>query len=129
VVEIMKSPTVSIITDGLLAGNMPHPRTYGTCPRILGRYVREQKVMSWEEAVRKMTSLPARKLRLKKKGMIAEHYDADIVVFDPGTVIDTSTYEAPRTFPDGIDWVIVNGTIVVKNGEHTGARPGNTIRD
>ena len=129
VVEIMKSPTVSIITDGLLGGNMPHPRTYGTCPRILGRYVREQKVMSWEEAVRKMTSLPARKLRLKKKGMIAEHYDADIVVFDPGTVIDTSTYKAPRTFPDGIDWVIVNGKIVVQNGEHTGARPGKTIRD
>ncbi len=129
VVEIMKSPTVSIITDGLLGGNMPHPRTYGTCPRILGRYVREQKVMSWEEAVRKMTSLPARKLRLNNKGMIAEQYDADVVVFDPETVIDTSTYEAPRTFPDGIDWVIINGKIVVKDGEHTGARHGITIRD
>lgn len=129
VVQIMASPTVSIITDGLLGGNMPHPRVYGTCPRILGKYVREKKVMSWEEAVRKMTSLPARKLRLKNKGMIAEQYDADVVVFDPETVIDTSTYESPRTFPKGIDWVIVNGKVVVKNGEHTGARHGKTIRD
>ncbi|MCP4630298.1 MAG: D-aminoacylase [bacterium] len=129
VVEIMSSPTVSFITDGLLGGNMPHPRTYGTCPRILGRYVREQQVMSWEEAVRKMTSLPARKLRLKNKGMIAERYDADIVVFDPATVIDTSTYEAPRSFPDGIDWVVVNGQVVVKDGEHTGVRNGKAIRE
>jgi N-acyl-D-amino-acid deacylase len=129
VLEIMRSPTVSFITDGLLGGKMPHPRTYGTCPRILGRYVRKQQVMSWEEAVRKMTSLPARKLRLKNKGMIAEQYDADIVVFDPETVIDTSTYEAPRSFPDGIDWVIVNGKVVVKDGEHTGLRNGKTIRD
>lgn len=129
VVEIMKSPTVSIITDGLLGGSMPHPRTYGTCPRILGRYVREQKVLRWEEAVRKMTSLPAQKLRLKRKGLIAEQYDADVVIFDPKTVMDTSTYESPRSFPDGIDWVIVNGNIVVKNGEHTGERHGKTIRD
>ena len=129
VVEIMSSPTVSFITDGLLGGSKPHPRTYGTCPRILGRYVREQKVMSWEEAVRKMTSLPARKLRLKNKGMLAEHYDADVVVFDPKTVIDTSTYETPRSFPEGIDWVIVNGKVVVKDGEHTGVRNGKTIRD
>ena len=129
VVEIMSSPTVSFITDGLLGGDMPHPRSYGTCPRILGRYVREQQVMSWEEAVRKMTSLPARKLRLKNKGMIAGHYDADVVVFDPATVIDTATYESPRNFPAGIDWVIVNGKVVVKDGEHTGARNGKTIRD
>jgi len=129
VVEIMKSPTVSIITDGLLGGTMPHPRTYGTCPRILGRYVREQEVMSWEEAVRKMTSLPAQKLRLKKKGLLMEQFDADIVVFDPEAIVDTSTYEEPRTFPDGIDWVIVNGKIVVANGTHTGTRAGKTIRD
>jgi N-acyl-D-amino-acid deacylase len=129
VVEIMASPTVSFITDGLLGGKMPHPRTYGTCPRILGRYVREQQVLSWEEAVRKMTSLPARKLRLKRKGMIAEGCDADLVVFDPATVIDTSTYENPRKFPDGIDWVMVNGQVVVKNGAHTGVRNGRTIRD
>ncbi len=128
VLEIMQSPTVSIITDGLLGGKMPHPRTYGTCPRILGRYVREQQVMSWEEAVRKMTSLPAQKLRLKMKGVIAEQYDADLVVFDPETVIDRSTYEDPRQYPDGIEWVVVNGEVVVENAAHTGKRPGRAIR-
>ena len=128
VVEIMQSPTVSFITDGLLGGKMPHPRTYGTCPRILGRYVREQQVMSWEEAVRKMTSLPAQKLRLKTKGFLAENYDADVVVFDPATVMDRSTYEDPRQYPAGIDWVLVNGSVVVENGKHNGERPGRTIR-
>ncbi len=128
VVEIMQSPTVSFITDGLLGGKMPHPRTYGTCPRILGRYVREQRVISWEEAVRKMTSLPAQKLRLKTKGVLAEHYDADVVVFDPATVMDRSTYEDPRQYPAGIDWVLVNGCVVVENGKHSGERPGRTIR-
>jgi N-acyl-D-amino-acid deacylase len=128
VVEIMQSPTVSFITDGLLGGKMPHPRTYGTCPRILGRYVREQQVMSWEEAVRKMTSLPAQKLRLKTKGFLLENYDADLVVFDPATVMDRSTYEDPRQYPAGIDWVLVNGCVVVENGKHSGEHPGRTIR-
>jgi N-acyl-D-amino-acid deacylase len=128
VLEIMQSPTVSFITDGLLGGKMPHPRTYGTFPRILGRYVREQQVMSWEEAVRKMTSLPAQKLRLKTKGIIAEQYDADLVIFDPKTVIDRSTYEDPRQHPEGIDWVVVNGEVVVENATHTGKRPGKAIR-
>jgi N-acyl-D-aspartate/D-glutamate deacylase len=94
----------------------------------LGRYVREQQVMSWEEAVRKMTSLPAQKLRLKTKGFLAENYDADVVVFDPATVIDRSTYEDPRQYPAGIDWVLVNGRAVVENGKHSGERPGRTIR-
>jgi len=128
-VAIMSSPTVSFITDGLLGGSKPHPRVYGTCPRILGQYVREQNVMTWEDAVRKMTSLPARKLRLKRKGLIAEHYDADVVVFDPATVIDTATYENPRSFPKGIDWVIVNGKVSVKDGELTGLRNGGAIRN
>jgi N-acyl-D-amino-acid deacylase len=128
-VAIMASPTVSFITDGLLGGGKPHPRVYGTCPRILGKYVREQNVMTWEEAVRKMTSLPAGKLRLKNKGMIAQNYDADVVVFDPATVIDTATYESPRNFPKGIDWVIVNGMVAVKDGKHTGIRNGKTIRN
>ncbi|MCP4687440.1 MAG: D-aminoacylase [Desulfobacterales bacterium] len=128
VVEIMKSPTMSVITDGLLGGDKPHPRAYGTCPRILGRYVRERKVMSWEEAVRKMTSLPAQKLRLKTKGVLAENHDADIVVFDPGTIMDRATYEEPRTWSSGIDWVLVNGVIAVKQGEYTGRRAGKTLR-
>ncbi len=128
VLTIMQSPFVSIITDGLLAGSKPHPRIYGTCPRILGHYVRKQQVMSWEEAVRKMTSLPAQKLRLKTKGIIAAQYDADLVVFNPEKVIDRSTYEDPRQYPDGIDWVLVNGRVVVEQGKCTDLRPGKAIR-
>lgn len=128
VIRIMKDPTVSFITDGLMGGGKPHPRVYGTYPRILGRYVRNQGVLSFEEAVRKMTSLPAEKLRLRTKGMIAENYDADITIFDPDTIIDRATFENPREFPSGIAWVIVNGQVVVENGNHTGATPGRTIR-
>jgi N-acyl-D-amino-acid deacylase len=128
VVRIMKHPTVSFITDGLLGGGKPHPRVYGTYPRILGRYVRDKGVLSLEEAVRKMTSLPALKLRLSLKGVIAENLDADITIFDPDSIIDEATYENPRQFPRGIEWVIVNGQVVVENGRHTGATPGRTIR-
>ena len=127
VVGIMKHPSVSFITDGLLGGK-PHPRVYGAFPRILGRYVREQGVLSLEEAVRKMTSLPAEKLRLKKKGRIAEGCDADITVFNFDTIIDNATYGDPRQFPSGISWVIVNGRLVVEDGHHTKITPGRTIR-
>jgi N-acyl-D-amino-acid deacylase len=125
---IMKHPTVSFITDGLLGGGRPHPRVYGTYPRILGHYVREEGVLTIEEAIRKMTTLPAEKLRLRTKGVIAEDYDADIAIFDPESIIDRGTYESPTQFPDGVKTVIVNGQVVVEDGEHTGARPGKTIR-
>ena len=127
VLNIMRHPSVSFITDGLLGGK-PHPRVYGAFPRILGRYVREQGILSLEEAVRKMTSLPAEKLRLKKKGRIAEGYDADITLFNFNTVLDNATYADPRRFPSGIDWVIVNGRVVVESGHYTKATPGRTIR-
>lgn len=127
VVRIMKHPSVSIITDGLLGGK-PHPRVYGTFPRILGRYCRDQGILKLEEAVRKMTSLPAEKLRLKTKGRIAENFDADITIFNLDTIIDNATYENPKQFPSGIEWVIVNGKLVVENGQHTNATPGRTIR-
>lgn len=127
VTRIMRHPSVSFITDGLLGGK-PHPRVYGTFPRILGRYVREQGVLSLEEAVRKMTSLPAEKLRLKTKGRIAENYDADITIFDFDTIIDKATYEDPRQFSPGIQWVVVNGKVVVDKGRHTRATPGRTVR-
>jgi N-acyl-D-amino-acid deacylase len=129
VTRIMKHPSVSFITDGLLGGSKPHPRVYGTFPRILGRYVRDQGVLSLEDAVRKMTSLPAEKLRLKTKGVIAEGYDADITIFNPESIIDKATYENPREFSSGIERVIVNGQVVVENGKHTGATPGRTIRN
>jgi len=127
VINIMKHPSGSFITDGLLGGK-PHPRVYGTFPRILGRYVREKRVLSLEEAVRKMTSLPAEKLRLKNKGCLAENYDADITIFNFDTVVDNATYEEPRKFPTGIEWVVVNGKIVIEKGRHTQAAPGRTIR-
>ena len=128
VIEIMKHPTVCFITDGLLGGAKPHPRVYGSMPRILGRYVREKRVLSLEEAVRKMTSASAQRLGLRGKGLIEENYDADITIFNAETVIDKATYEEPRQFPEGISFVIVNGEVVVENGRHTGASPGKTIR-
>jgi N-acyl-D-aspartate/D-glutamate deacylase len=85
-------------------------------------------VLSIEEAVRKMTSNPAQKLRLKNKGLIAQNYDADITIFDPDKIIDTATYSDPRQFPGGMGWVIVNGEVVVEKGVHTHARPGRVIR-
>lgn len=127
VTRIMRHPTVSFITDGLLGGK-PHPRVYGTFPRILGRYVREQGVLGLEDAVRKMTSSPAEKLRLPRKGVLAEGYDADICVFQPDSVSDNATFDDPRQYSSGIRHVLVNGVLVVDQGGHTGARPGRTIR-
>jgi len=128
VVRIMQHPTTAYITDGILGGSKPHPRVYGSFPRLLGRYVRDQGVVGLEEAVRKMTSATAERIRLKTKGRLAENYDADITIFNLDTVIDNATYENPRQFPSGIEWVLVNGQVVVKNGKHTGARPGRTLR-
>jgi len=112
---------------GVLGKGKPHPRTYGTFPRILGRYVREEGVLSLENAVRKMTSLPAQKLKLKDRGLIREGAWADIVVFDPKRVVDKATYQKPHQYPDGIEYVLVNGKIVVEHGEHTGALPGHVL--
>ncbi|MBW2148842.1 MAG: D-aminoacylase [Deltaproteobacteria bacterium] len=116
-----------ICTDGLLGGR-PHPRVYGTFPRVLGRYVRQRKDLSLEEAVRKMTSLPARRLGLKDRGVLAEGTAADLVVFDPETVLDRATYENPRQYPAGIQHVIVNGVHSVKNGQFTGKRGGRVFK-
>ena len=128
VTNIMRHPSMSIITDGLLGGK-PHPRVYGAFPRILSHYVREKRVLTLAEAIRKMTSLSAEKLRLKRKGLLAKNYDADITIFNPDTITDTATFEEPRQHPVGIGWVIVNGEVVVEQGKHTGARPGRTVRD
>ena len=128
VIRIMKHPAVNFITDSLPGGGKSHPRAYGTFPRILGRYSRDQGVLTLEEAVRKMTSLPAEKLRLKGKGVIAEGYDSDIVIFNADKIVDHATFGNPNQPPSGIEWVIVNGEVVVENGEHTNARPGRTVR-
>ncbi len=130
VARIMRHPFVAIASDSdvLTPGEgMPHPRGYGNNARVLGRYVRELKVISLEEAVRKMTSLPASQFRLAGRGLIKEGYAADLVVFDPAAVADRATFAQPHQFPAGIPWVVVNGTVVVQRAAQTGARPGQVL--
>lgn len=129
VIEGMRHPTMCVITDGLLSGKKPHPRTYAAFPRFIARYVREKKILTLEEAIRKMTSCTARKLRMKRKGLILPGMDADLVIFDENRILDVNTFEEPRIHPRGIDFVLVNGAVAVENGAHTGARAGRTIRD
>jgi N-acyl-D-amino-acid deacylase len=115
-------------TDSTFVGAKPSPRTYGSFPRVLGEFVREKRTMMLEVAVRKMTATPAARLGLADRGLLRDGMKADIVVFDPDTVAATATYENPRSFPVGIDWVVVNGEVVVAQGEHTGATPGRALR-
>lgn len=113
------------ITDGL---GLPHPRSYGTFPRILARYVRDLGVLTLEDAVRKMTSWPATRMRLEGRGVIREGAWADITIFDLDRIDDRATYDEPVLFPEGIDWVLVNGTVVLEpGGAHTGALPGHVL--
>lgn len=133
--EAMKLPWVSIGSDGralqpggVLGKGKPHPRYYGTFPRILGKYVREDKVLTLEDAVRKMTSLPAARLRLGDRGVLKAGMAADIVVFDPDRVADRATFDNPHQYAEGIDIVIVNGQVVLNEGRHTGATPGRVLR-
>lgn len=127
----MRHPNTMIASDsGVRAFDegVPHPRGYGNNARVLGRYVRETKVLRLEEAVRRMTSLPATVFRLPERGMLQPGFRADIVVFDPSTVRDTATYSEPHQFPVGIDLVLTNGVPVFRGGEHTDARPGQPVR-
>ena len=118
----------SVATEGIFLESHIHPRAYGSFPRILAKYVREDRVLTMEAAIRKMTSLPATTLRLDRRGMLKEGYFADIVIFDPDTVQDHATYEKPHQYSTGIQHVLVNGVAVVKDGEHTGATPGRVVR-
>jgi N-acyl-D-amino-acid deacylase len=115
-------------TDSTFIGAKPSPRTYGSFPRVLGEFVRDRALLGLEEAVRKMTSAPAARLGLGDRGLLRDGYLADVVVFDPATVASKATYDEPRCFPSGIDYVIVNGVVVVDEGIHTGATPGRVIR-
>ncbi|MFB6150004.1 MAG: amidohydrolase family protein [Halobacteriales archaeon] len=124
---LMAYERVAIATDGLFGGK-PHPRVYGTYPRVLGKYVREENLFTLEEAVRKMTALPARAMGLQRKGVIRPGMDADLVVFDPQTVASPATFDDPKQFPRGMPHVMVNGEFVVRDGETTGATPGRAIR-
>jgi N-acyl-D-amino-acid deacylase len=114
-------------TEGPLAKGLPHPRSYGTFPRVLGRYVREQGVISLEEAIWKMSGFPAQKLRWTDRGLVGKGYKADLVILDPDTVADRATYEAPHQYPLGIPHVIVNGKLVIHHGHHVQERPGSIL--
>ena len=124
---VMVHPTTAIGTDGLYSTGNPHPRVYGTYPRIVGRYVREDKLLSLEEAVRKMTSFPAQKLGLRNKGVLRPGADADVVVFDPRTVIDRATFQQAHQYPEGIEYVLVNGQVCVEKGQFTGRTAGRVL--
>ncbi len=131
----LRQPWVGIGSDGSalsiegpLRSGVPHPRNFGTFPRVLGKYVRDEKVIPLEEAIRKMTSLPAGMLNLPDRGTIAAGKWADLVIFDPATVRDTATFENPFSYPQGIDTVLVNGQVVLDEGTHTGTRSGKVLR-
>ena len=113
---------------GLLSRSNPHPRYYGTFPRYLGYYVRERKILPLHEAIRRITSMAADKFQLRDRGALAQGKVADIVLFDPKTVIDKATFSNPHQYPEGIDTVIVNGRVVIEKEEHTGKLPGKVLR-
>lgn len=127
VIRIMKRPEMNACTDGLLGGK-PHPRVYGAFPRILGKYVREEKALTLEEAVYKMTKKPATTFHMAGRGEIKEGYQADLCIFNPETVIDKGTFIEPVQYPEGIEYVIIGGEVAVEGGKHTGKRNGKVLR-
>jgi len=129
--RIMRHPYAMVCTDGNPEGyglGHPHPRSYGTFPRVLGRYVRELNVLTLEEAIRRMTSLSAEQIGQHERGRIAENMYADVTVFDPETIEDLATYMVPHQYSIGIRHVVVNGVLVMRNGALTGAKPGRVLK-
>ena len=126
--EFIAHPFGMIASDALVFGDHPNPRSYGCFPQVLGEYVRKEGRLSLEEAIRKMTSFPAQRLGLPDRGLLRDGFKADIVVFDPETVEALTAPGNLKAFPRGIDYVIVNGVIVIDDGEHSGALPGRSLR-
>lgn len=129
-VRIMKHSLVMHAGDHAkveFGSGMPHPRAFGTFPRFIGWYVRDQQVLSLPEAIRKMTSLPANRLNLPDRGIIKEGAIADIVIFDPDTIIDKATFENPHQYPEGIIYVLVSGQKVIENGNLINVFPGQVL--
>jgi len=118
----------SMAPKGVFLKSNCHPRAYGNFARLLGKYVRDEKVIPLEEAIRRLTSLPAKNLKIRNRGELKPGYFADIVIFDPATISDHATYEKPHQYATGVRDVFVNGTIVLQNGNHTGARPGRFVK-
>ena len=128
---IMRHPMTAIASDGRLVQpgeGHPHPRWYGTFPRVLGEYVRERGVLTLEDAVHKMTALPADHMGMLERGVLSRGMIADIVVFDPETVTDRSTFQDPHQYPAGIDFVIINGIVAVDGGVFSDVRAGKVLR-
>jgi N-acyl-D-aspartate/D-glutamate deacylase len=129
--RIMRHPLAMIETDGdpvAYGHGFPHPRSYGAFPRVLARYVRERKILTLEEAIRRMTSLAADQIGQSERGRIREGAFADITVFDPERIEDRATYLDPHRYAVGIEHVIVNGVPVIRDGSFTGERPGRVVR-
>ena len=126
--DFITHPRTMIGTDAVLLGEYPNPRSYGTFPTILAEYVREEGRLTLEEAIRKMTFMAAHRLDIRDRGMLRDGMKADIVVFDPQTVKSPSTVRDPKQFPIGIEYVLVNGRIVVDQGQHTGVLAGRGLR-
>jgi N-acyl-D-amino-acid deacylase len=133
--RMLALPYVSICSDAAsIAAEKPfsdeavHPRAYGSFARFLSKYVRDENVVSLPEAIRRMTALPAANLKIKKRGSLKVGNYADIVIFDPLTIKDNATYEKPHQYSEGVQFVLVNGVAVLRDGEHTGATPGRCVR-
>jgi N-acyl-D-aspartate/D-glutamate deacylase len=130
--RVMRLPWVAVASDGsainLEAPGVPHPRNYSSNVRVLGHYVRDEKVIALSEAVRKMTSLPAEILGLKDRGQIRPGFAADVAIFDAARVAETNSFEKPKSYAAGVPFVIVNGVVVIDRGQHTGAKPGRALR-
>ena len=135
VVLALKQPWVSIDNDsqgtspeGILGGEHPHPRAYGTFPRILRKYVREEHALTLEDAIRKFSALPAQRMRFTDRGVLKQGMWADVVIFDPATIRDLATFERPNQLSQGVEYVLVNGVPVIAEGKMTGALPGKVLR-
>lgn len=126
---ILQHPIHLVGSDGIVVGTMPHPRGWGTHARFLAHYVRDLGLLTWEEGIRHMTSAATQRLGFFDRGLVRPGMMADLVVFDPDTLQDTATYENPRSYPTGVSHVINNGTLVVENGQSTGATPGRALRE
>ena len=129
--QVMKQPWVAIASDGSATNldeeGVPHPRSFSTNARVLGHYVRDEHVLTLEDAVRKMTTLPAQILGFRDRGQIREGFAADLAIFDPAAVRETNSFEKPKSYPAGIPYTVVNGVVVIDGGTHTGARPGRPL--
>jgi N-acyl-D-amino-acid deacylase len=122
------SDAASLAPEGVFLKSNPHPRAYGSFARLLARYVRDEKLVPLQEAIRKLAALPAENLKIERRGRLQEGYFADVVVLDPARIQDHATYEKPHQYSTGVIHVFVNGVQVLKEGEHTGAKPGRVVR-